>query len=185
MAALFSFPDQMQIKILTQLGASSFKRHMLFLAATVATFLFIGYHFGVFDEGMHIPFLKFMADPSLYPGDAMLGLHNVYYSYFWYGFIPFLRIGWLEPALFIIHFASIYLSFWAILELSETLFHNRLTSLLCMLAFIVPHFSFTGFPIFEFAPLSRTVVLPFLLIAVNQFFQGAHSAGLFYRRADV
>lgn len=88
------------------------------------------------------------------------------------GLFLFLRIGWLEPALFIVHFASIYLSFWAIWELSETLFHNRLTSLLCMLAFIVPHFSFTGFPIFEFAPLSRTVVLPFLLIAVNQFFRG-------------
>ena len=145
---------------------------MLFLAATVATFLFIGYHFGVFDEGMHIPFLKFMANPSLYPGDAMLSLYNVYYSYFWYAFIPFLRLGWLEPALFIVHFASIYLSFWALWELTDTLFHNPLTSLLSMLAFIVPHFSFTGFPIFEFAPLSRTFVLPFLLIAVNQFFKG-------------
>lgn len=145
---------------------------MLFFVATVVTFLLIGYHFGVFDEGMHIPFLKFMSDPSLYPGDAMLSLHSVYYSYFWYAFIPFLRMGWLEPTLFLVHFASIYLSFWAFWELSDTLFHNTLTSLLTMLAFIVPHFSFTGFPIFEFAPLSRTFVLPFLLIAVNQFFKG-------------
>jgi hypothetical protein len=162
----------MQTKTLTNLSATPLRRHLIFFISTVATFLFIGYHFGVFDEGMHIPFLKFMSNPTLYPGDAMIGLHNVYYSYFWYAFIPFLRIGWLEPVLFIVHFASIYASFWAIWELSDTLFHNPLTSLLSMAAFIVPHFSFTGFPIFEFAPLSRTFVLPFLLLAVNQFLKG-------------
>ncbi len=162
----------MYIKTISQFGSSPSRRHVLYFAATVFTFLLIGYQFGTFDEGMHIPFLKFMADPSLYPGDAMLSLNNVYYSYFWYSFIPFLRLGWLEPTLFSLHFVTIYISFWAIWELSDTLFHNPLTSLLCTLAFIVPHFSFTGFPIFEFAPLSRTFVLPFLLIAVNQFFKG-------------
>jgi hypothetical protein len=162
----------MQMKSLIQLGASPFRRHLLFFAATIATFLLIGYNFGVFDEGMHIPFLKFMADPSLYHGDAMMGLQSIYYSYFWYAFTSIWRSGWLEPVLFIVHFATIYLSFWAIWELCETLFHNSLTSLLSMLIFIFPHFSFTGFPIFEFAPLSRTFVLPFLLIAVNQFFKG-------------
>ncbi len=156
----------------SQLGASHRKRHLLFLITTLCTVLFIGYQFGTFDEAMHIPFLKDMANPALYPGDNMLKLHNIYYSYFWIFFIPFLKLGWLEPVLFGVHVLSIYLSFWAIWELSETLFNNHLTSLISVVAFIVPHFSFVGFPIFEFAPLSRTFVLPFLLIALNQFFKG-------------
>ncbi len=156
----------------SHLETSFFKRHLLFLAATVVTVLFVGYNFGTFDEAMHIPFLKAAADPTLYNGDPMIGLHRIYYSYFWSFFVPVLRAGWLEPTLFVVHLATIYLTFWAVWDVSETLFHNALTSLLAVLGFIVPHFSFSGFPVFEFAPLSRTFVLPFLLIAVNQFFKG-------------
>ncbi len=154
-----------------QLEESTIKRHLFFLAATLVTVLLIGYHFGTFDEGMHIPFLKANADPTLYPSDPMIGLKEIYYSYFWLFFIPILKMGWLEPVLFIVHLATIYLSFWAIWDLSHTLFRNSLASMLSLFGIIVPHFSFVGFPIFEFAPLSRTFVLPFLIIAVNQFFK--------------
>ena len=162
----------MLANISAQLSVSFRKRQLFFVTATLTTLLLIGYQFGTFDEAMHIPFLKSMANPSLYPGDQMLTLQSIYYSYFWYFFIPFLKIGWLEPVLFIVHATTIYLSYWAIWELSDTLFHNPLSSFISVIAFIVPHFSFVGFPVFEFAPLSRTFVLPFLLIAVNQFFKG-------------
>ncbi len=92
-----------------QLNASPQKRHLLFLAAAISTLLLIGYNFGTFDEAMHIPFLKASANPGLYDGDTLIGLHSIYYSYFWFFFIPFLQRGWLEPALFITHLASIYL----------------------------------------------------------------------------
>lgn len=147
-------------------------RHLLFLAATLATVLLIGYNFGTFDEAMHVPFLKATAYPGMYAGDAMIGLHSIYYSYFWHFFVPVLQAGWLEPTLFALHLATIYLSFWAIWNLGQTLFRNPAVSLLAVLGFIVPHFGFSGFPIFEFAPLSRTFVLPFLLIAVDQFLKG-------------
>ncbi|MDX9993169.1 MAG: hypothetical protein RBS68_14105 [Anaerolineales bacterium] len=162
----------MLTNVASQLNISTAKRHLFFLAATLATVLFIGYNFGTFDEAMHIPFLKAVAYPSMYDGDAMIGLHNIYYSYFWHFFVPVLQAGWLEPALFALHLATIYLSFWAIWALSETLFHNPLASFLSVIGFIVPHFGFSGFPIFEFSPLSRTFVLPFLLIALNQFLKG-------------
>ena len=168
-----------------QLGASRSKQHLLFLAATIGTLLLIGYQFGTFDEAMHIPFLKVMANPALYPGDEMLKLHSIYYSYFWIFFIPIIKLGWLEPVLFATHILSIYLSYWAIWELSETLFQNHLSALISVIAFIVPHFSFVGFPVFEFAPLSRTFVLPFLLVAINQFLKNRITlafliAGLMY-----
>ena len=159
-------------KFSNQLHASRRMRHLFFLAATVATVLLIGYQFGTFDEAMHIPFLKDMAYPGLYPGDSMLELHNIYYSYFWQFFIPFLKLGWLEPTLFIVHLATIYLTYWAVWDLSYTLFGNPLSSMFSVAAMIIPHFGFVGFPVVEFAPLSRTFVLPFLLIAINQFMRG-------------
>ena len=160
------------MKLFNQSGTSPFKRHLLFLIATAVTVPFVGYHFGTFDEAMHIPFLKYMADPALYPGDPMLSLHSIYYSFFWYAFIPVLRMGWLEPVLFILHCCTTYLTFWAVWELSQTLFHDDLAALLSVIVFIFPHFGFVGFPVFEMAPLSRTFVLPFMLIAVNQFLKG-------------
>lgn len=162
----------MLINLSEQLRLSKRKRHLLYLFLTTCTILLIGYQFGTFDEAMHIPFLKDLANPALYPGDKMMDLHSIYYSYFWYFFIPFYNIGLLEPALFIVHLFTIYLSFWAIWDLSDTIFHDPLTSLISTIAIVMPHFSFVGFPIFEFAPLSRTFVLPFLLIAMNQFLKG-------------
>ena len=147
-------------------------RHLLFLGATLATVLLIGYNFGTFDEAMHVPFLKAAAYPEMYDGDSMISLHSIYYSYFWHFFVPILQAGWLEPALFVLHLTTIYLSFWAFWELSQTLFKDSLASLLAVLGFIVPHFGFSGFPVFEFAPLSRTFVFPFLLFAMNQFLKG-------------
>ena len=162
----------MLINFSRHLHESKSKRHLLYLCLTICTLLFIGYQFGTFDEAMHIPFLKDLANPALYPGDKMMDLHSIYYSYFWYFFIPFYNIGLLEPALFIVHIFTIYLSFWAVWDLSDTIFHDPLTSLISTMAIVMPHFSFVGFPIFEFAPLSRTFVLPFLLIAMNQFLKG-------------
>ncbi len=155
-----------------QLRTSWIKRHLLFLGATFVTLLFIGYNFGTFDEAMHVPFLKASVYPGMYDGDTMIGLHSVYYSYFWIFFEPVLQAGWLELVLFVVHLASLYLSFWAIWELSLTLFDSPLASFLSVIGFIVPHFGFSGFPIFEFAPLARTFVLPFLLLALNQFLKG-------------
>lgn len=162
----------MLIDFANQLDASRRKRHVFFLAVTAITLLFIGYQFGTFDEAMHIPFLQDMAYPQLYPGDKMLSLHSIYYSYFWTLFIPVFKLGLLEPVLFITHITSIYLSYWAIWDLSKTLFNRPLSAMLAVLGFIIPHFGFSGFPIFEFAPLSRTFVLPFLIIAINQFLKG-------------
>ncbi len=160
-------------------------RHLFFLAATAATVLVIGYHFGTFDQAMHIPLLKAQLNPALYPGDPFIELSGSYYSYYWRFFGVFLRLGWLEPALFITHLLCTYLAYWAFWELSQTLFQRPLAALLGTVGFIVPHLGFTGFPVFEIAPLARTFALPFLLMALNQFLRGRVplaflTAGLMY-----
>ena len=154
-------------------------RHLLFLVSALFSILLIGYHFGTFDQVVHIPFMKAEADPSLYPGDALVALRNTPYSYFWVFFIPFYRWGMLEVAMFVVHILATYLTFWGIWSLSITLFKDSLAGLLSVLAFIFPHFGFLGFPVIEFSLLNRTFVLPFLLFAIIWFMQKHYRRAFF------
>lgn len=157
--------------IANQFDRSFWKRHLFFLGTAIITIFIVGYHYGTFDMAIHIPFLKAMADPTLFPNDTYIALHSTYFSYFWFFFIPFEHIGHLPGALFTVHIISVYLTFWAAWEISATLFHNPLASLFSVLAFIAPHIGFVGFPVIEFGVMSRTFVLPYLLFAINLFLQ--------------
>jgi len=131
----------------------------------------MGYYFGTFDQSSHIPFLKKYADPSLFPGDAFFDLRFTHYSYFWFFFLPFYRLGLLEPSMFVVYVLTIYATFWALWRLSQTLFDNPLSSLLSIIAFTLPHIGFAGFSVIEFSLLNRTFVLPFLLLALDLYLQ--------------
>lgn len=140
--------------------------HMLFLAATLFVVLFYGYHFGTFDQVIHIPTLKKFADSSFYPGDQFIDLRFQHYSFFWFLFIPFYHLGILEISMFVTHLAVTFATFWALWVLSDTLFHDRLTCIISIAALALPHMTFGGWTVFEFSLLNRTFVLPFLLEAV-------------------
>lgn len=148
---------------------STVYRHLFFALAAFSVILVTGYYFGTFDQISHIPFLKKEIDPSLYPNDAFVELRHTHYSYFWYLFYPFARAGALEITLFIAHFLSIYLSFWFLYRLSALLFKDKLVSFLSVLVFVVPHIGFSAFPVFEFSLLNRTMVFPFLLLAIELY----------------
>jgi hypothetical protein len=144
-------------------------RHALFLAAALLSILLVGYHFGTFDQIVHLPFLKATADPGLFPNDAFVAMRREQLSYFWLFFLPLYRAGALEISLFMGQFLATYLTFWALWELSMTLFQDPLAAGVTVIGFIVPHVGFVGFPVIEFSLLSRTFVLPFLLLAVNLY----------------
>lgn len=157
------------------------QRHLFFLAAALASILLFGYYFGTFDQFAHIPFLKFYADPGLFPNDPYIhAMSRQNYSYFWRLLAPIYQLDrlyfadvptGLQPLLLgstmlILHVAATYLTFWALWALSLELFHNAVTALLTVLAFVVPHIGFGGFPVLEFSLLNRTFTLPFLLWAI-------------------
>jgi len=144
-------------------------RHVLFFFLTLFVLFTYGYYFGTFDQASHIPFLKKTVDSSLFPGDKYFDLSKGHFSYFWLLFIPFYKAGYLEISMFIVHILATYATFWALWRLSKTLFHNTLTSLLVVVSSVVPHFSFSSLPLFEFSMLNRTVMLPFELFALEQY----------------
>lgn len=155
-----------------RLARSPFSRHMLFGISAICAILYVGYHYGTFDQAVHLTYLNANGDSSLYPDDAFLALRFNQYSFFWYVFLPFNRPGLLEPTMFGIHLIATYLGFWAWWTLSETLFHDPLTSMLGLAALIFTHFGFRGGTILEFSLLNRTVVFPFLLWAIALFLRG-------------
>ena len=160
----------MLISLSNQLSRSAWRRHLCFGLVSAVTIFVAGYHFGTFDQSIHIPFLKKFSDPSLYPGnEALLNLRFQHYSFFWFFFIPFYRLGILELALFFTHFVATYLTFWRLWELSQTLFNDALAGLLTLVVMIIPHIGFSAFPIFEFDLLNRTFVLPFLFWAMDLY----------------
>jgi hypothetical protein len=152
-----------------QLEKKPLCRQGLFLAAALFSIVMVGYHFGTFDQSVHLPFLKAIANPSLYANDPFIVLGKDQFSFFWYLFLPFLKLGILEPVMFLVHLLGTSLFFMAIWNLAMTLFGEPLAALFSVLCFIAPHTGFVGFPVIEFSLLSRTLVLPFLLFAVNNF----------------
>ncbi len=152
-----------------RLSRSGLWLHLFLLALTLATITLIGYHVGTFDQVVHIPFLKKFVDPTLFPNDPFFDLRFEHFSYFWFFFQPFYRLGILEPVMFGVHVAATYLTFWALWSLTDLLFKNPLTNVLAVAAFVVPHIGFAGFPPIEFSLLNRTFVLPFLLWALIFF----------------
>jgi hypothetical protein len=166
-------------RIANRISQSKGARHLFFLGVTLITILTIGYQFGTFDQTIHIPFLKATADPTLFSGDAFVAMRYEHYSYFWYLFLPFYRWGILEITLFVTHIIVTYFTFWMVYELSETLFKNPLSAMFGTLAFILPHVSFSGFPLIEYSLLNRTFVMPFLLLAINLYLRGIRARGFF------
>ncbi len=156
-------------RISLQCWESSFYRFILFSVATIFAINFLGYHFGTFDQSIHIPFLKKFADPTLYPNDHFLDLRFTHYSYFWFLFVPFYRLGILEITMFITYVCIIYLTFLAVWNISKTLFNNPLVSFLSVIVFMLPHIGFGLTPLIEFSLLNRTFVLPFLLFSINEY----------------
>lgn len=159
-----------------RLARSTLERHLYFAALTLFTICFVGYHLGTFDQVTHIPFLKKYADLTLFPNDQFLELRSQHYSYFWFLFQPFYQLGVLEIAMFTAHLLATYASFWALWTLSDTLFHNPLTNVLGTLSFIIPHVGYGGWVVFEFSLLNRTLVFPFLVVAVTLFLRQRYLA---------
>jgi len=72
-SSLTTFADRLAKKTLL--------RHALFFGIAMIAIWANGYHFGTFDQVVHIPFLKKFADPGLYPADAFLNLRSEHYSF--------------------------------------------------------------------------------------------------------
>lgn len=139
---------------------------LVILSCSLITLLIMGYHFGTFDQVVHIPTLRKLAYPDLYPKDPYFLLMKDHPSFFWFLFIPFLKSNTLEITLFVVYIFSLILTYLAIWELSNTLFNSFKLNILSTIVWVIPHIGFAGFPVFEFSLINRTFLLPFTLFSI-------------------
>ncbi len=158
----------MSLKFLQQYSV----RFSFFLTLAFINLFIVGYQFGTADQNFHIPFMKQMLNPALYPNDPLLLLRNVHFSYFWNSIAALSQIFPLEMLLFTLNFLSLFLAFWALFDFFSVITKKIQVAYLSTLLFLIPKFTFSIFPVTEFSFLNRTFVFPFLLWAMIDFLKG-------------
>lgn len=81
-----------------------------------------GYRFGGSNQSLQVPWLRHLADASLYSGDPVLGSFDGYASFFFHGLAPVVRaVGDVEPVYFVLFLLAHAAALGALIFLGRTL----------------------------------------------------------------
>jgi len=149
----------------------------LTLTALFALALFVtvwrGYSFGISDHAVHIPFMKHIIDPTLYPNDPMIATSKRYVSYFPLFLSVLIRIfGNLEIIFFTIHLISVTLFLLILYRLSLQLFDDRFSAVLLLTLMLPKRLVLGKGAIYLGGMYPSFVLLPFGLLAIHLFLKG-------------
>lgn len=150
---------------------------VLVIAALVAN----GYHIGLGDHFIHLPFLARAMDPDFLPGDLVVEAGTHHKSLFWILQVPIVKTFGLEPTYFAIHLASLAAMFAGLVSLARATApaeHARLVGWLgCIAAMLAPNV-FGGIRSMDNHVLNRTVVMGGELFALAYALRGRGFASL-------
>lgn len=129
-----------------------------------------GYSFGVSDHAVHIPLIKHILDPTLYPNDPMIATSKRYVSYFPLFLSVLARIfGNLEITFFTIHLISVTLFLFVLYRLSLQLFNDRFSATLLLILMLPKRPVLGKGAIYLGGMYPSFVLLPFGLLAILFF----------------
>jgi hypothetical protein len=136
-----------------------------------------GYSFGVSDHAVHIPFIKHILDPTLYPNDPMILTAKKYVSYF-PSFLSLLTRIFkdMEVIFFTIHLISVTLFLLVLYRLSLFLFEDRFSAALCLVLMLPRRLVLGKGAVYLAGMYPSFVMLPFGLLAVLLFLKGRRVA---------
>lgn len=144
---------------------------VIFILTAVSVFAFNPYEYGLSDHAITIPFLKSIANPSLYPNDYLVAEKSYYYSYFWQalGFIG--RYFPLNVPLlfFVLYYVSLFFFFWGIYLIAKLLWRRQEVAYLSLFFLLFFKPTLGGMSTFDRAFLTRVAVLPILVFAFYFF----------------
>ncbi|MFH2061640.1 MAG: DUF6798 domain-containing protein [Candidatus Beckwithbacteria bacterium] len=146
---------------------------MSYIIITLLTFispLIYGYYYGVIDHHHYLPYLNKLVDSSLYLKDYYFSQPHNTYSIFNY-FIVFitnffhLSLAWTHLIYYCI---SLWLLYFSIYYLSQTLYKKKLVSFLAVVFFILPKWAAQiGYMTHHFYFVSRDLSLGLSLLALS------------------
>jgi GH35 family endo-1,4-beta-xylanase len=106
----------------------------------LAQVLWAGYQVGVGNQTIQIPFLKKLANPELYPRDAMVSQTlEAYPSLFFRGLARFVPDGKFEGAYLLLHLLTAFGVLAASYALAKTIFKNHWAGLVTVLLLLAGH----------------------------------------------
>ena len=150
---------------------------VLVIAALVAN----GYHVGLGDHFIHLPFLARAMDSSFLPGDLIVEAGEHHKSLFWILQVPIVRTFGLEPSYFAIHLASLVAMLAGVMSLARAATsaeHARLVGWIgCIAAVLAPNV-FGGIRSMDNHVLNRTVVMGGELFALAFALRGRGFAAM-------
>ena len=160
-------------------------RGALLILASLFTLISIfgvnGYHYGVWDHAVVIPFVKASIHPGLYTGDYLLPAQQYYYTFLWKAIALVARAGNLPlPWLFFACYcAALAATFFAFSELAVTLFGRWEVGVVACALLVFSRVTLADTATVESIFLTRTAALPLVLFSLCAFLRGR------YRRAAV
>lgn len=139
-----------------------------FASLTLALFILYisGYKFGTGDQIIHLPFIKYLLDPDIYANDDLIKILKDKPSFFWFIFVPFLKLTGIELGFFVLQIFSLTTFLLAVYHFCREITKSSWGGFIGMLLFIFPKFSFGYSALFSpdyFIPRNFTV--GFILIA--------------------
>ena len=140
-----------------------------------------GYHYGVWDHAVVIPFVKASIHPGLYAGDYLMPAQQYYYTFLWKAIALVARATGLPlPWLFFACYcAALAATFFAFSQLAAVLFGRWEVGLLACALLVFSRVTLADTATVESIFLTRTAALPLVLFSLCAFFRGQ------YRRASV
>ncbi len=146
------------------------KEYAVILVMTLFFILINGYHFGIGDHGIIIPFLKMHVDSSLYQNDVLLQhLSESYLTYFFKVLSPIAKFTDINLLFFTLHFFIVYFSFFAVYLISNYFFNNKFVAYLSILFLIIPNPSLGMSILGRFFIESSNLAYPILLFSLYFF----------------
>lgn len=148
--------------------------------ATIFSILYQGYYFAINDGSFYIPYLKSLADPSLYPNDLLISTWRaVYFADLWKLLAVLVRFIPLEGLLFFLHIVFRFLFFLAVYLLSFILFKKKNIAYLSVIFWFIPKPSL-GFDILYNEFVQSGVALTLLLFSIYFFVSNKYFLSFFF-----
>jgi hypothetical protein len=147
------------------------------LFTLVSIFGVNGYHYGVWDHAVVVPFVKASLSPGLYPGDLLLSAERYYYTFLWKGLAAVAKAGGLPlpPLFFVCYCAALSTMFLAFFSLAIVLFRRWEIGLLACSLLVFSRVTLADTATVESILLTRTAALPLLLFSLCAFLRGRHA----------
>lgn len=146
------------------------KKTWIYLSVLVLiTPVITGYYFGFLDHNHYFPYLNKLLNSSLYPHDYYFSQpHGLYspFNYLLVGFSSLTGLG-LATTHFIFYLISLWLLYFGIFRLSQTIYKQKLIGFLAIFLFLIPKWAAQiGYMTHHFYFVSRDLSLGLSLIGL-------------------